>query len=51
VTGDINNPIVDGSTLDGVTLDFNINQNLWVRSLSLIAIFASKEPYNYYYTS
>jgi hypothetical protein len=24
VSGDINNPIVDGSTIDGVTLDFNI---------------------------
>jgi hypothetical protein len=50
VTGDINNPVVDGSTLDGVTLDFNINHyvkmNLPRRSLTNFDQFNAQQTNN-----
>jgi hypothetical protein len=50
VTGDINNPIVDGSTLDGVTLDFNINHyvkmNLPRKSLTNFDQFNAQQTNN-----
>lgn len=50
VSGDINNPIVDGSTLDGVTVDFNINHyvkmNLPRRSLTNFDQFNAQQTNN-----
>ena len=50
VTGDINNPVVDGSTLDGVTLDFNVNHyvkmNLPRRSLTNFDQFNAQQTNN-----
>jgi hypothetical protein len=50
VSGDINNPVVDGSTLDGVTLDFNINHyvkmNLPRRSLTNFDQFNAQQTNN-----
>jgi hypothetical protein len=50
VSGDINNPVVDGSKLDGVTLDFNINHyvkmNLPRRSLTNFDQFNAQQTNN-----
>lgn len=50
VSGDINNPVVDGSTLDGVTVDFNINHyvkmNLPRRSLTNFDQFNAQQTNN-----
>ena len=50
VSGDINNPVVDGSTLDGVTLDFNINHyvkmNLPRKSLTNFDQFNAQQTNN-----